>query len=106
MAPLLGRSDAIYVSTINKSDKLTGNSCVPRVFRVNKPDGQDAAVVRPWLATRKETRWAVLAADIACGSRFRPQLYRGRQSEQQGNRRRDLRPVRLERLRALHPADQ
>ena len=67
MAPLLGRWDAIYVSTINKSDKLTGDSCVPRVFRVNKQDAQDAAVVRPWLATRKETRWAVLAADIAWG---------------------------------------
>lgn len=67
MAPLLGRWDAIYVSTINKSDKLTGEACVPRAFRVNKEDAQDAAVVRPWLATRKETKWAVLAADIAWG---------------------------------------
>jgi len=67
MAPLLGRWDALYVSTINKSDKLTGDSCVPRVFRVNKEDAQDAAVVRPWLATRKETKWAVLAGDIAWG---------------------------------------
>ncbi len=67
MAPLLARWDALYVSTINKSDKLTGDSCVPRVFRVNKQDAQDAAVVRPWLATRKEGKWAVLAADIAWG---------------------------------------
>jgi len=67
MAPMLERWDAIYVSTINKSDKLTGDSCVPRVFRVNKQDAQDAAVVKPWLATRKETKWAVLAADIAWG---------------------------------------
>lgn len=67
MAPLLARWDALYVATINKSDKLTGDSCVPRVFRVNKQDAQDAAVVRPWLGTRKEAKWAVLAADIAWG---------------------------------------
>ncbi len=67
MAPLLARWDAIYVSTINKSDKLTGESCVPRLFRVNKQDAQDAAVVRPWLAARKELKWAVLAADVAWG---------------------------------------
>lgn len=67
MGPMLERWDAIYVSTINKSDKLTGDSCVPRMFRVNHQDAQDAAVVRPWLATRKETKWAVLAADIAWG---------------------------------------
>jgi branched-chain amino acid transport system substrate-binding protein len=67
MAPLLARWDALYVSTINKSDKLTGDSCVPRLFRVNKQDAQDAAVVRPWLATRKEVKWAVLAGDIAWG---------------------------------------
>jgi branched-chain amino acid transport system substrate-binding protein len=67
MAPMLERWDAIYISTINKSDKLTGDSCVPRVFRVNKQDAQDAAVVRPWLKTRKEAKWAILAADIAWG---------------------------------------
>ena len=67
MGPLLERWDAIYVSTINKSDKLTGDSCVPRMFRANHQDAQDAAVVRPWLGTRKEAKWAVLAADIAWG---------------------------------------
>jgi branched-chain amino acid transport system substrate-binding protein len=67
MGPLLERWDAIYVSTINKSDKLTGDSCVPRMFRANHQDAQDAAVVRPWLGTRKETKWAILAADIAWG---------------------------------------
>ena len=67
MGPLLARWDAIYVSTINKSDKLTGDSCVPRMFRANHQDAQDAAVVRPWLGSRKETKWAVLAADIAWG---------------------------------------
>lgn len=67
MGPLLERWDAIYVSTINKSDKLTGNSCVPRMFRANHQDAQDAAVVRPWLGTRKEAKWAIIAADIAWG---------------------------------------
>ncbi len=67
MAPMLERWDALYVSTINKSDKLTGDSCVPRMFRVNKQDAQDAAVVKPWLGSRKEMKWAVLAADIAWG---------------------------------------
>ncbi|MCL4745691.1 MAG: ABC transporter substrate-binding protein [Burkholderiaceae bacterium] len=67
MAPMLERWDAIYVSTINKSNKLTGDSCVPRLFRVNHSDAQDAAVVRPWLATRKEGKWAIIAADIAWG---------------------------------------
>jgi branched-chain amino acid transport system substrate-binding protein len=67
MGPLLARWDAIYVSTINKSDKLTGDACVPRMFRTNHQDAQDAAVVRPWLGSRKEAKWAILAADIAWG---------------------------------------
>jgi len=67
MGPMLERWDAIYVSTINKSDKLTGDSCVPRMFRVNHQDAQDAAVVKPWLASRKEGKWAVIAADMAWG---------------------------------------
>lgn len=67
MAPMLERWDALYVVTINKADALTGANCVPRVFRVNHPDEQDAAIVRPWLGTRKETKWAIVAADIAWG---------------------------------------
>lgn len=67
MGPMLARWDAIYVSTINKSNKITGDSCVPRMFRANHQDAQDAAVVRPWLGKRKENKWAILAADIAWG---------------------------------------
>lgn len=67
MAPMLERWDALYVVTINKADALTGANCVPRVFRVNHPDEQDAAIVRPWLGTRKEAKWAIVAADIAWG---------------------------------------
>lgn len=67
MAPMLERWDAIYVSTINKSNKISGDSCVPRMFRVNKMDAQDGMVVEPWLASREEPKWAIMAADIAWG---------------------------------------
>lgn len=67
MGPMLERWDALYISTINKSNKLTGDSCVPRMFRVNRLDAADGAVVRPWLGTRKERKWAIVAADIAWG---------------------------------------
>ena len=67
IGPMLGRWNAIYVSTISKANAITGASCVERMFRVNHPDNSDAAVVRPWLATRKETKWAIIAADVAWG---------------------------------------
>lgn len=67
IAPMLERWDALYVSTINKSNKLTGDSCVARMFRVNHSDAQDAAVVKPWLGTRKESKWAVIGVDTAWG---------------------------------------
>lgn len=67
MGPLLGRWNAIYVSTVNKADDITGKQCQPRMFRVNRPDFSDAATVKPWLETRKETKWAIVGADIAWG---------------------------------------
>lgn len=67
IAPLLARWDALYVATINKSDKITGDSCTARMFRVNNADSSDAATATPWLKERKETEWAVMAADIAWG---------------------------------------
>jgi len=67
MGPMLARWNAIYVSTINKADDITGKQCQPRMFRVNRPDNSDAAVVQPWLATRAEKKWAIMAADIAWG---------------------------------------
>jgi branched-chain amino acid transport system substrate-binding protein len=67
IAPLLARWDALYVATINKSDKMTGDSCTARMFRVNNADSSDAATATPWLKERKETEWAVMAADIAWG---------------------------------------
>lgn len=67
MAPMLERWDALYISTINKSNKISGESCTARMFRVNKMDAQDGMVIKPWLADRKETKWAIMAADIAWG---------------------------------------
>jgi branched-chain amino acid transport system substrate-binding protein len=67
IVPLLQRWDALFLSTINKSNRLTSDACVPRFFRVNRSDAQDAAAIGPWLATRKESRWAIMASDIAWG---------------------------------------
>jgi branched-chain amino acid transport system substrate-binding protein len=67
IAPLMDRWGSLYVSTINKADELTGANCVPRVFRVNTQSAMDAATVKPWLAQRKEKKWAVVAVDIAWG---------------------------------------
>ena len=50
MGPMLQRWDAIYVSTINKANQITGAACQPRMFRVNRLDASDGAVVTPWLA--------------------------------------------------------
>jgi len=67
MASMLERWNAIYVCTVNKANALTGASCQPLAFRVNRPDASDAAVVQPWLKTRQEAKWAIMAADIAWG---------------------------------------
>jgi branched-chain amino acid transport system substrate-binding protein len=67
IAPLMERWGSIYISTINKADELTGSKCVPRVFRVNTQSAMDAATVKPWIAQRKENKWAIIGADIAWG---------------------------------------
>jgi branched-chain amino acid transport system substrate-binding protein len=67
IAPMLERWDAVMVSTFAKNSKITGDSCSPRLFRANQGDAQDLAVIKPWLATRKERKWSILAADVAWG---------------------------------------
>ncbi len=67
MGPMLARWDALYISTINKANQITGAACQSRMFRVNRLDASDGAVVTPWLAGRKETKWAIMGADIAWG---------------------------------------
>lgn len=67
MAPMLDRWDALYISSVNKANEITGSACGPRLFRVNRLDAADAAVIKPWLATRGEGKWAIVAADTAWG---------------------------------------
>lgn len=59
--------DAIYYSTINKLDKLTGDGCNRRTFRGNHSDAMDMMVVTPWLKARPEKEWVILGADYAWG---------------------------------------
>ena len=61
------RWDALYLSSINKSNRLTTDACNPRMFRANHSDAMDMAVVGPWLKGRKEQNWVILAADYAWG---------------------------------------
>ncbi|MBI5911860.1 MAG: ABC transporter substrate-binding protein [Betaproteobacteria bacterium] len=58
---------AIYLSTINKSDRLTTDSCNSRMFRANHSDSMDMMVIGPWLKTRPEKEWVIIAADYAWG---------------------------------------
>jgi len=59
--------DALYISSINKSDRLTGEACNARVFRANHSDSMDMALIGPWLKTRPEREWGVMAAEYAWG---------------------------------------
>jgi len=61
------RWDALYLSSINKSNRLTTDACNPRMFRANHSDAMDMAVVGPWLKGRKEKEWVIVAADYAWG---------------------------------------
>lgn len=63
----LNRWDAMYVSVVNKSPKITGESCHARMFRANHTDDMDLAIVSPWLKEQAETEWGVLAADYVWG---------------------------------------
>lgn len=63
----LNRWDALYISVVNKSPKLTGDSCHPRMFRANHSDDMDLAIVAPWLRDQPEQRWAIIAADYLWG---------------------------------------
>lgn len=67
IAPGLLRWNALYVSSISKSAKLTGDSCQPRLFRVNQADASDALALKAWLKQRKEKKWVMMAVDSAWG---------------------------------------
>ena len=59
--------DALYISSINKSDRLTAEACNQRVFRANHSDSMDMALIGPWLKTRPEMEWGIMAADYGWG---------------------------------------
>jgi branched-chain amino acid transport system substrate-binding protein len=67
IGPQLLRWNAIYISTINKADDITGKACNRRMFRVNHPDSSDVAVVQPWLKQQTQRKWAIQAGDTAWG---------------------------------------
>ncbi|MBV5265899.1 ABC transporter substrate-binding protein [Pinisolibacter aquiterrae] len=67
MSTQLNRWDAMYVSTINKSPKITGDSCHPRMFRTNHSDDMDIAIVGPWLKDQPQKTWGIIAADYLWG---------------------------------------
>lgn len=68
LAQNLQRWDALYVSTLSKSDRITGDSCNPRMFQANHSDAMDLAIVQPWLKDNaKETRFAIIANDYIWG---------------------------------------
>jgi len=46
--------DALYISSINKSDRLTGEACNARVFRADHSDSMDMALIGPWLKSRPQ----------------------------------------------------
>ena len=63
----LDRWDAVYFAILSKSDKLTGESCKPRMFRINPGDAMDLAMMTSWLKGVKEKKISILAADYAWG---------------------------------------
>lgn len=67
LAPNLERWDAAYFVVASKSDKITGDSCKPRVFRTNHSDAMDIAMIGEWATTFKEKSFATLAADYVWG---------------------------------------
>lgn len=67
IAPNLDRWDAAYFVVASKSDKITGDSCRPRVFRTNHSDAMDMAMIGEWAKGFKEKSFATLAADYVWG---------------------------------------
>ena len=63
----LARWNALYVSVVNKSPRLTGDACNARMFRANHSDDQDLAAAEVWLKEQKEQSWSVIAADYLWG---------------------------------------
>lgn len=67
IGPNLERWDAAYFGVASKSDKITGDSCRPRMIRTNHSDAMDIAMIGEWAKTFKEKSFATLAADYVWG---------------------------------------
>ncbi|MFZ3047870.1 MAG: ABC transporter substrate-binding protein [Desulfatirhabdiaceae bacterium] len=67
LAQNLERWDAMYCIILSKADKLTGEACIPRMFRINPSDSMDLAMMSSWLRTINEKKFAILAVDYAWG---------------------------------------
>ena len=63
----LERWDATYFVVASKSDKITGDSCKPRMFRTNHSDAMDIAMIGEWAKGFKEKTYASMAADYVWG---------------------------------------
>ena len=100
------KGDALYISSINKSDRLTGEACNARVFRADHSDSMDMALIGPWLKSRPEREWGVMAADYGWGHQFADAFTAGATVAGKTIKIRTLRAARHQGLRAVHPADQ
>ncbi|WP_345798480.1 ABC transporter substrate-binding protein [Castellaniella sp. MT123] len=63
----LNRWDAMLVATVSKSDKITGDTCKPRLFRTNHSDAMDVAMFDQWTKDISQKNFAIIAADYAWG---------------------------------------
>ena len=63
----LERWDAAYFVVASKSDKITGDSCKPRMFRTNHSDAMDIAMIGEWAKSFKDKTYATMAADYVWG---------------------------------------
>lgn len=67
IGPNLERWDALYVAVAAKSDKITGDSCKPRLFRTNHSDAMDVPMIAEWSKSFSERTYATFAADYVWG---------------------------------------
>ncbi len=67
LGPNLERWDAAYFVVASKSDKITGDSCRPRMVRTNHSDAMDIAMIGEWVKDFKYQTYATLAADYVWG---------------------------------------
>lgn len=67
VGPNLERWDALYVVVAAKSDKITGDSCRPRMFHTNHSDAMDVPMIAEWAKSFNERTYATFAADYVWG---------------------------------------